>query len=195
MTVIYPGSFDPVHYGHLQLAQFVARQPEVDAVWMMPSRRNPLKSHDVIADDADRLEMLHIAVEEMSCGPDADIAVSDLELSLSCPSYTINTLHELARRFPDRKFRLLIGSDNWPSFGQWRQAGDILAEFGLVVYPRPGYSDMPETSDNIMALSDEAPLFPQSSTEVRYRLRQPGFPEGIVPEPVLTYIRRNNLYL
>ena len=188
ITVIYPGSFDPVHLGHVSLADYVSRLPQVDEVWFLPSRRNPFKQHEVRAADQHRLEMLRLAVE----GHHA-LKVHDLEFHLPYPSYTVNTLRELIKRYPERRFRLLIGSDNWEKFDRWREAQTILTDFGVLIYPRKGSAVTMELPANVSLLTD-APHFPFSSTEVRQRLAQGGDISTIINARVEEYIKANNLY-
>ena len=134
----------------------------------MPSRRNPLKAHATMASDANRLAMLNLAVDEIrKNSAQCSVSVSDIELELPYPSYTVNTLRELKHRFDNIEFRLLIGADNWATFGKWRCAGEILADFGLMIYPRPGYSVEIAGTDNVILLPDATPQFPHSSTQVR----------------------------
>ena len=188
MTVIFPGSFDPVHRGHIRLAAHVASLPEVNEVWLLPSRRNPLKDHAVLAGDTDRLALLRLATEDV-----ASLHVSDIELGLPYPSYSITTLRELKCRFPDRDFRILIGSDNWPTFPHWRQAEAILRDFGLFIYPRPGY-DIYGTLPEKVSLFDHSPLFPYSSTQVREKVACGDDLTQILDPRVARYIADHKLY-
>lgn len=189
-TIIFPGSFDPVHNGHVSLARHVASIEMISEVWIMPSRRNPLKSHGVYASDSDRLEMLRLATNGFK-----DIRVSDIELSLPYPSYTYRTLQELKQRFPDRNFRLLIGSDNWLSFNKWWHAVDIIQEFGLMIYPRPGYEiTIPDNLREDVILLKETPVFPYSSTQVREILAADKDTTGILDSKVKEYIYTKGLY-
>lgn len=189
-TIIFPGSFDPVHNGHINLAVHVSQLEDVDEIWIMPSRRNPLKNHDVRASDAHRLAMLRVAATGIP-----DIKISDLELTLPYPSYTYRTLLELERLFPDRHFRLLIGSDNWKTFNKWWHAQEITKEFGLMIYPRPGYDAFipPELKEKVMLL-EKAPIFPYSSTQVRDILAEGKDAGNILDTHVYNYIISNRLY-
>ena len=188
MTVIFPGSFDPVHQGHIRLAAHVANLPQVREVWLLPSRRNPLKSHDVIAGDADRLAMLRLAADGIP-----GLQVSDLELTLPFPSYSVTTLEELRRRHPDRQFRLLIGSDNWADFRRWRSPEKILRDFGLLIYPRPGH-DVKDALAPTVTLLHDTPLFPFSSTEVRTLISSGSSTREILDARVARYITYHHLY-
>ena len=198
MTVgIFGGSFDPIHEGHIRLARYVLDHTDLDEVWLMVSPLNPLKPQGYVATDEQRLEMARIAVADIP-----GIRVSDFEFSLPIPSYTYNTLTKLKETYPDIDFRLIIGGDNWASFDRWRNPRQILDEFGLIVYPRPGETltippSLPHPSSPITLLKN-APQMPVSSTEIRHLLRSPlpaaASPSLPLPPSVLSYIRAHSLY-
>ncbi|MDE6378308.1 MAG: nicotinate (nicotinamide) nucleotide adenylyltransferase, partial [Duncaniella sp.] len=128
---IFGGSFNPVHMGHLMLASYMQQFEGFDEVWLMLSPLNPLKtSSSELIPDLTRLKMLEIAVKGVK-----GLEVSDIELSMPRPSYTINTLRYLAKRYPRHSFRLIIGADNWRIFSQWKDSEKIIEEFGVTVYP------------------------------------------------------------
>ena len=198
MTVgIFGGSFDPIHDGHIRLARYVLDHTDLDEVWLMVSPLNPLKPQGYVATDEQRLEMARIAVADIP-----GIRVSDFEFSLPIPSYTYNTLTKLKETYPDIDFRLIIGGDNWASFDRWRNPRQILDEFGLIVYPRPGETltippSLPHPLPPITLLKN-APQMPVSSTEIRHLLRSP-LPAASsqslpLPPSVLSYIRAHSLY-
>ena len=134
---VYCGSFDPIHTGHAMVANYLAQYGGLDEVWLMVSRHNPLKVGRDPASEPHRLAMVKFVAEGCS-----RVVASDFEFSLPVPSYTYVTLCRLRERFPQHKFVLIIGSDNWHNFNRWRDSESILREFGLIVYPRPGY-DLP----------------------------------------------------
>ena len=158
---ILGGSFNPVHIGHLMLASYLSQWGYVDKVWLTLSPLNPLKEVSALIADTGRLAMLDIAAKGMT-----GTEVCDIELSMPRPSYTIDTLDELARRYPDKQFRLIIGSDNWLVFDRWREPKRILADYGIIVYPRPGYDVTAEMMRPGMTLAD-APVADISSTFIR----------------------------
>ncbi len=174
---IFGGSFDPIHEGHVRLAKYVLDHTDLDEVWLMVSPRNPLKDHGPIATDQQRLEMAQLAVEGLS-----GIRVSDFEFHLPIPSYTYNTLTELKKAYPDIDFRLIIGGDNWADFDRWRNPEEILTEFGVIVYPRPGETvatpslgSSPLVLDSLQknaVFLQDAPQMPVSSTQIRNLLSQ-----------------------
>ena len=205
---IFGGSFDPIHMGHISLARYVLDHTELDEVWLMVSPLNPLKPQGYVATDEERLTMACLAVDDI-----AGIKVSDFEFSLPIPSYTYNTLSKLKEAYPDIDFRLIIGGDNWADFDKWKNPDEIINEFGLIVYPRPGESFLfpPQNkkikTQNIIVLHD-APQMTVSSTEIRHLLSGnhntlsekdvfntpvPSTAE-LLPESVLNYIQTKAIY-
>lgn len=186
---ILGGSFNPVHIGHLMLASYLHQFAGLDAVWLTLSPRNPLKSHPgALIPDLQRLEMLKIATRGVETG----IGVCDIELSMPRPSYTIDTLRVLSRRYPRKRFKLIVGSDNWRIFEQWKDYEAILEDYGVIVYPRPGYP-VPNRYEDGMEVVD-APLSSLSSTFVRSAISRGKDMTYFLPAGVFDYIRRNGLY-
>lgn len=185
---ILGGSFNPVHVGHMILASFLSQWGYVDEVWLTLSPRNPLKDPSELIPDLKRLAMLNIAVK----GSD-NIDICDIELSMPRPSYTIRTLELLRERNPDKKFKLIIGSDNWRNFDRWREPQKILDEFGVIVYLRPGY---PVDKSNVDGLEiANAPLLDISSTFVRQAISRGRDMNYFLPAGVYKYIKDNKLYV
>ena len=165
---IFGGSFNPIHRGHVALAQAVQKQCGLDEVWLMVSPQNPLKQQADLLDDNLRLELAQKALEGVE-----GVCASDYEFHLPKPSYTWNTLHQLSEDYPDCEFFLLIGGDNWAHFERWRQWKDILRNYDVIVYPRDEY---PGTID--------VPLLDVSSTEIRQKVRAGERISGLVPETI-----------
>ena len=128
---IYSGSFNPIHIGHLALANYLCEYEGLDQVWFLVSPHNPLKEQSDLMEDSLRLRLVQLAV----AGYDKFVA-SDFEFHLPRPSYTIHTLDALKQRYPQHIFTLIIGSDNWHHFHRWYQWERILAENPLMIYPR-----------------------------------------------------------
>lgn len=186
---ILGGSFNPVHAGHMMLASYLQQFAGLDAVWLTLSPLNPLKSHpDELIPDMQRLEMLKIATRDAGEG----IGVCDIELSMPRPSYTIDTLRLLARRYRRKRFKLIIGSDNWRIFEQWKDYEAILEEFGVIVYPRPGYP-VPNRYEDGMEVVD-APQNTLSSTFVRRAIARGKDMNFFLPPGVFNYIKENGIY-
>lgn len=173
-TGIFGGSFNPIHVGHIALAQAVLRQCGLDEVWLMVSPQNPLKRNDSdLLEDTLRFEMAQKALEGVH-----GVKACDYEFHLPKPSYTWNTLQHLSKDYPDRRFFLLIGGDNWAHFQRWRHWKDILRHYDVIVYPRDQYAG-----------TIDVPLLPVSSTEIRLRVRQGESIAGLVPECISAQVK------
>lgn len=189
MTIgILGGSFNPVHIGHMILASYLQQLGVLDEVWLTLSPLNPLKvgSNDLIP-DITRLKMLEIAI-----GDTPGLNVCDYELAMPKPSYTINTLRYLAKRYPKHTFKLIIGSDNWKIFDQWKDHESILSEFGVIVYPRPGYPVGTIYEDGVDVVN--APTVNLSSTFVRKAIARGLNMNYFLPNGVFSFIKQNKLY-
>ena len=185
---IYGGSFDPIHTGHAMVANFIAQCNIVDVVWIMVSRRNPLKMHSTIATDAQRLEMASLVAENCK-----NVKVSDLEMTLPTPSYTYDTLSELKKRYPENIFKLIIGSDSLQNFHNWKNADKIQNEFEVIVYPRPGFPLEGQEPDNMTFLTG-APEFSISSSLIREYVSSGWNINYFTPISVSEYINTHQLY-
>lgn len=190
---IYGGSFDPVHNGHINLARYVLSHTDLDEIWLIVSPLNPLKPQGYVASDNERLDMARIATEGVK-----GVEVSDFEFSLPIPSYTYNTLSHLRKQYPEDDFKLVIGGDNWASFANWRNPGEIISEFGVIVYPRPG-DRIPSPPEGVEILYG-APMMQVSSTALRRILADTSDKEvfqkvkNLLPDKVVDYIRCEGLY-
>ncbi len=187
---IFGGSFNPVHIGHTMLASFIGQFTDLDEVWMTLSPLNPLKQNrDELIDDCSRLDMLKIAVE----GCDY-IEVCDIELSMPRPSYTIDTLTLLQNRYPDYRFSIIIGSDNWINFSRWKDYDIILERFGVIVYPRPGYDITEKLDSPNVSFMNDAPIIEISSSFIRKSISEGKNMNYFLPSGVYKYITDHSLY-
>lgn len=185
---ILGGSYNPVHSGHMMLASFLAQWGYVDQVWLTLSPRNPLKNPGDLLPDLKRLTMLNIALRGAR-----SLDVCDIELTMPTPSYTINTLDLLASRHPDKRFKLIIGSDNWAIFDKWKDSQRILDEYGVIVYPRPGYPVAQGHVDGMEVV--DAPTVNLSSTFIRNAIAKGRNMEYFLPAGVYKYIVDHKLYI
>ncbi len=187
---IFGGSFDPIHIGHAIIAQHIISSGAVDRLWLMVSPVNPLKAgKERQVADTDRLRMV-----EMVTRPMENVETSAFEFTMPRPSYTIDTLNALQAKFPDDEFYLITGADNWELFGKWRNSEEILAKYHLLIYPRLGYKvNIPDELQDRVQLID-APIIELSSTQIRERLAAGLSVRFHVPDEVLGYIERHNLY-
>ena len=191
-TILDFGSFNPVHRGHVAVADAVLESTEAEALWFVVSPQNPFKAGKELAPETDRIEMARIALQ--SAVHSDRMAVSDIEFRLPKPNRTIRTLEKLRTEYPGRKFSLLIGSDNMAGFPKWVHSQEILDRYRVLVYPRPGYPT-PESarSDGFTILTNLKEL-PQAATDVRTRIARGENPGAELPGGVWEYIKKHRLY-
>ena len=190
-VALYFGSFNPIHKGHIALAEWVVEQGVCDELIFIVSPQNPLKSTTELAPEFSRYEMCEMACAS-SCYPE-QIKVSAVEFVLEKPSYTINTLRYLRKNFgSEMEFSLLLGADNIECFDRWRNYEEILRDYRLLVYPREGYS-VEKFADKITLL-ENAPLFDHAATDIRKAISEnENFTDRVCPA-VAKYIIQNKLY-
>lgn len=168
---IYGGSFNPVHFGHIGLAQWVVEHTDLDAVWMMVTPNNPIKPASMLADEQERLAAVRQAVADIP-----GVEACDFEFSLPRPSYTANTLRELQQAYPEHQFALIIGEDNLEIFDRWREHDWIIEHFPIYVYPRhtenTGVLRGSYGGLTGVIYLEGAPYFDISSTEIREKTKK-----------------------
>ena len=187
---VFPGSFNPIHIGHSAIANYVVAFTDTDELWLVVSPQNPFKKTSELADFEHRFESVRIAVEFSGL----PIVVSDIENRLAKPSYTINMLDGISRLHPDYDISLLMGSDNIPRFGEWKDHEKILEKYRLMVYPRLGF-DVTEQAAKYGAKLIDAPVIEVSSTFIREALNKKLNVKAFMPPGVYEYICRNKLYI
>lgn len=165
-TGIFSGSFNPIHIGHLALANYLCEFEGLDEIWFMVSPHNPLKEQAGLLPDELRLELVQLAIEGYS-----RFRASDFEFHLPRPSYTAHTLDQLKRAYPERNFCLVIGSDNWVLFDRWRESERIIAENELLIYPRPGFPVEASSLPSNVKLAS-SPVFEINSTFIRQAFKE-----------------------
>ena len=186
---LYFGSFNPIHVGHLIIAQAVLDFSKLDEVWFIVSPQNPLKQNKTLLHEFDRYDMVKLAIENND-----RFKVSDIEFNMPRPSYTIDTLTYLKERHQGHRFRLIIGGDNLTIFPKWKNSERIIKDFGLIVYPRPGSS--PHEINNHQNVNFiEAPLLDISATFIRKCIKENRSIRYLVPEKAVEYIYDRKLYL
>ena len=187
---IFGGSFNPIHVGHALIASYIVENSEIDTLWLMVSPQNPLKENTSLASDYHRLRMTELVSRRLE-----NVVTSAFEFDLPKPSYTIDTLNAIQKKFPDDELYLVIGADNWCLFDRWKAGDEIISKYHILIYPRRGFDIViPEKYSDRVSVVD-APLIEVSSTQVRERLAQLKSVSFYVPESVEKYIIENNLYM
>jgi nicotinate-nucleotide adenylyltransferase len=187
---LYFGTFNPIHVGHLIIANHLAENSDLDQVWMVVTPHNPHKDKKTLLDDYQRLEMVHLATENYP-----KIKPSTIEFKLTQPNYTVHTLAHLQNKFPHDQFCLIMGEDNLNSLHKWKNYEIILKNHLIYVYPR--ISSLAETSrfenhKNIFKI--DAPIVELSSTFIRNGIKNKKNIAPMLPQKVWEYISHNLLY-
>jgi len=185
---LFFGSFNPIHTGHLILANIMAETTDLDKVWFVVSPQNPFKPGKSLLHEFDRYDMVRTAIHD-----NYKLDVSDIEFHLPRPSYTIHTLVHLREKHPDKTFKVIIGEDNLENFRHWKNYERILEDYGLYVYPRPHVqpSDL-RAHPNVQIV--DAPLLDISATFIRNCIRKDQSIRYLVPDAVEEMIRARAFY-
>lgn len=183
-VALYGGSFNPIHIGHLIIANYLCEWGFADEVWFLVSPQNPLKSEEELLPEAERLRLVKLAIQEYP-----RFKASDFEFHLTKPSYTIHTLDALKKAYPDHHFTLLMGADNWTHIHRWLDAERIIRENEVLIYPRPNHSIDSTTLPPTVQLI-QAPLLEISSSAIRQALKEGKKPLFFLPLPVYYELNR-----
>jgi nicotinate-nucleotide adenylyltransferase len=191
---LYFGTFNPIHIGHLVIANFMANHTDLHKVWLVVTPHNPLKERSDLLPDDHRLQMTRLATLDNN-----KLKVSDVEFDLPQPNYTIKTLDVLHKRYPNREFVLIMGEDNLRSLHKWKDYERILNEYDVMVYPRSVTDGEEEPNDgpvlNMKRITVvDAPMIRISSTFLRNAIRDQHDIRYLVPDKVINYISNNYLY-
>lgn len=184
---LYFGSFNPIHVGHLIIANTILNQTDLKKIWFVVSPQNPLKNNESLLDEYNRLHFLQLATES-----DNRIKVSDIEFKLPRPSYTINTLTYLKEKYPQDEFAVIMGSDSFQNLMKWKNYEAIIRHYEIYIYKRPNYAIDNHLSAKINIV--DAPLLEISSTQIRQNIREGKSIRYMVPDKVLEEIERGNFY-
>lgn len=184
---LYFGSFNPIHVGHLIVANHIVEHSEIDKLWFVVSPHNPLKDSNSLLNEYDRLHLVRLAIEE-----NPKFRASNIEFSLAKPSYTVDTLTYLAEKFPLERFSVIMGSDSFQNIHRWKNFEHLIKNYSIIIYKRPGF-EITETHGAKLTIL-EAPLLEISSTYIRNEVKQKKSIRYLVPEKVCDYIEESNYY-
>jgi nicotinate-nucleotide adenylyltransferase len=185
---LFFGSFNPIHVGHLIIANYMVEFTDLDKVWFVVSPHNPLKQKSSLLADNHRFELVYRAIED-----DPRFMASNIEFKLPQPSYTVNTLAHLSEKYPDYEFVLIMGSDGLETFNRWKNFEFLVANYKRYIYPRPGTdSKLLENIENGMVV--KAPLIEISSTFIRQAIKENKDVRCFLNEKVWKYIEEMNFY-
>jgi nicotinate-nucleotide adenylyltransferase len=197
---LYFGTFNPIHIGHLIIANHIAEYTDLEQIWMVVTPHNPLKNKKTILDDYQRLQLVFLATEDYP-----KINPSDIEFKLSQPNYTVSTLAHLQDKFPQHEFSLIMGEDNLNSLHKWKNHEVILENHEIYVYPRISSDVLSSPKGELSKQNSiytnnpkihliDAPIVEISSTFIRENIKAKKNVRPLMPEKVWEYIDHNNLY-
>lgn len=187
---LYFGTYNPIHVGHLIIANHMAEHADLDQVWMVVTPHNPLKKKATLLDDQQRLQMVFLATEDFP-----KIKPSDIEFKLPQPNYTVNTLIHLHEKYPDYEFSLIMGEDNLKTLHKWKNYEVILENHEIYVYPRiSSETENLELKNHPKVHIIDAPIVEISSTDIRNTIKKGKNVQPLLPHKVWEYIDHNNFY-
>ena len=184
---LYFGSFNPIHVGHLIIANHIANNTDVDEVWFIVSPQNPLKESASLLNEQHRFSLVKIAVEDA-----AKLKASNVEFLMPKPSYTIDTLIYLSEKYKQHHFTLIIGSDSYMNFEKWKNYNQIILSYNILIYPRPGFIVKKELPEKIKIIN--APLMEISSTQIRKNIKEKKSIQYLVTDKVMEEIELRGYY-
>ena len=186
---LFFGSFNPIHIGHLIIAEYMATRTDLQQVWFVVSPHNPLKEQASLARDFDRLHMVQLAIDS-----NTKLKASKIEFDLPKPSYTIDTMAYLHEKYPQHQFSLIMGSDNLKSIRKWKNYELLLERYAIHLYNRKGSRIDKEMTDSANIHLHDAPLLDISATMIRDSIRKGLSIRYMVPDPVWEYLDGSSLY-
>ncbi|HYF32423.1 MAG TPA: nicotinate (nicotinamide) nucleotide adenylyltransferase [Chitinophagaceae bacterium] len=184
---LYFGSFNPIHTGHLIIANHVKQQVGLNQVWFVVSPQNPLKPSAALLNEYHRLALAQLAIDD-----EPGLKVSDIEFRLPRPSYTVDTLAYLQEKYPQHEFSIIMGSDSFQNLSRWKNPEYILKHHTIYVYKRPGI-EVPLNNDKSVHVLD-APLLEISATHIRNNVKEGKSIRFLVPDKVKEEIEKNGYY-
>jgi len=184
---LYFGSFNPIHNGHLIVANYILNETDLEKIWLVVSPQNPLKKENTLLNEYHQLHLATLATEH-----DSRIKPTDIEFSLPKPSYTIDTLVYLKEKYPQHEFHIIMGADSFQNLSRWKNYQTLIGEYKRLVYPRLGYGTENPLGANATMI--EAPLLQLSSTYIRACIANGKSMRYMLPDPVVEEIERGGYY-
>ncbi len=184
---LYFGSYNPIHSGHLIIANFLLNETNLEKIWFIVSPQNPFKKNNSLLNEYDRLHLVRLAIQD-----DIRMKASDVEFNLPKPSYTSNTLINLSEKYPDDSFTIVMGSDSFQNINKWKNFESIIKNYPICVYKRPGF-EIKETYGADITLMN-SPLLEISATLIRDYIKNKKSIRYLVPENVREEIESRQLY-
>jgi nicotinate-nucleotide adenylyltransferase len=185
---LYFGSFNPIHNGHLIIANYIRQYTELEQVWIVVTPQNPFKVNHTLLNEYQRLEMVRLSIEG-----EQNIRVTDIEFHLPKPSYTINTLVYLEEKYPQHEFGLIMGSDSLMNIEKWKNGNIIMDKYTIYVYERPGFTIRTQMKVKDLKISS-APMTEISASLIRKMIQEGKSIRYLVPDIVKEEIERNAYY-
>lgn len=186
---VFLGSFNPIHIGHMIIANYFAENSDLDEIWLMVSPQNPWKDLCYLENIDHRINMACLATKDY-----IKLSVSDFEKNMPTPSYTFKTLRNLRQKYPTHCFKLITGMDTFSKMSLWENSNEIFSNHKILIYPRLNF-----TEENIDIKNNKifnmAPIINISSTKIRQDIKQGKEVRPLIPEPVLEYIKSKKLYI
>jgi nicotinate-nucleotide adenylyltransferase len=186
---LYFGSFNPIHHGHLIIANYVLQHTALDQVWFVVTPQNPLKPSGALLNEYQRLFLVNAAIDGEN-----GLRASDIEFKLPRPSYTTDTLAYLQEKYPNHRFSIIMGSDSYQNLPKWKNYEFLLQHYPVYVYLRPGHETLTPWAGAKEVTILDAPLLPISATDIRKNIKEGRSIRYLVPETVREEIERNGYY-
>lgn len=184
---LYFGSFNPIHIGHLIIANHILNESEIERIWFVVSPLNPFKKSENLVNEYDRLHLVRTAIED-----DARLKATDIEFSLPKPSFTVHTLAYLKEKYPDHSFSIIMGSDGFQNLDKWKNPEIIVKDYPIIIYKRPGFEIYNKLNAKIKVM--DAPLLEISSTHIRGLIKAGKSIKYLVPSKVEEEILASGLF-
>lgn len=184
---LYFGSFNPIHVGHLIIANHILNETDLQKIWLIVSPQNPLKLSNSLLNEYDRIHLAQLATDG-----DPRIKVSDIEFKLPKPSYSVDTLIYINEKYPEHEFAVIMGSDSYQNLPKWKNYEVIVKNYPIYIYKRPGFEIKPLLNKEPVIL--DAPLLQISATEIRNAIKEGKSVRYLVPEKVREEIEKGNYY-